>query len=740
MNNPSKMEKARGRFWVPLLAPPLILGLMVLVAQTDVGRQLENLTHDWRLESRIGSDPPAHDKIVLVGIGEESLVRFGRWGDWSRETHGDFCKLVSLRPPSVLAWDFLFTEKSADPAADFYFGEGLSLHVGAITGAVADISGANLDPYPSESIGNTTPIENVSGDTTQLLTARNGQVPIEAIADASWTGFVNVAPSRIDGIRRKAPLVVNFGGKIYPSLVLQMVMRFDEAGADEVEVVIGKSVKIKSKNGDTLREIPIDKEGYIPINYRDTSRFDSWEYSKLMKNLLTLAQTGEWNTDDLEIEGRILIVGQTAEGLSDLGPTPYGAEEPLVTVHATVLSNILQNDFLKPVPLWGAMLVWIAFAWTTIWWLNRSSVSLAIFIPTLLILGYIALAFLLFSSKSILLPVFLPVAGFVGLHSFAIADRLLAEAKEKREIRAVFGTYAGKELVDSIIASGLKPELGGEKTEITVFFTDIAGFSSFSEQLEPEDLVALMISYMSEFTDVLLENGGVLDKYIGDAIAAMFGVLVPFKDHAYRAVATSIHMQRKQQELCAKWKEEGRWPDSVNAMQTRIGINTGDVVTGNMGSRQRINFTMTGDAVNLAARCESGAKSYGAYTMITEATFDAAKAAKDDIVYRYLDKIQVKGRAQPVKVFEVIEFENAVSEQVSECLKIYREGIGHYLQRNWVEARICFEKSAELETWHPNKSAGVKTNPSLVMAERCNELTQNPPPEDWDGVYVMTGK
>lgn len=738
MNTSSKLESARGRFWVPLLAPPLILALMVLIAQTEVAQQLENLTQDWRLRSRAETDPPASERIVIVGIGEYSLKKAGRWEDWNRGIHGQFCSLVALRPPAVLAWDFFFSEKSGDESNDHFLADELALHVGAITGAVADDSRPELVPYAKESIGKTTPITNVSGDRSRLLSASNGQVPIDVIAESAWTGFVNVDPSRIDGIRRRAPLIVSFGGSIYPSLILQMVMQADGADSDDVEVVIGEAITITGREG--TRVIPIGDDGKMPINYRDTSTFMAWDYVQLMEYLAAFEQTGTWSDELLEIEDKVLIVGQVAPGLSDFGPTPYRGSEPLVTIQATALNNILQNDFLKTFPLWATMLIWLAFAWATIWWLNRSPVTLAIFIPTLIILGYFALAFLLFSSKSILLPLFLPVSGFLGLHGFAIADRLLAEAKEKREIRAVFGTYAGKELVESIIASGLKPELGGEKTEITVFFTDIAGFSSFSEQLAPEDLVALMISYMSELTDVLLENGGVLDKYVGDAIAAMFGVLVPFKDHAYRAVATSIHMQRKQQELCAKWKEEGRWPDKVNDMHTRIGINTGDVVTGNMGSRQRINFTMTGDAVNLAARCESGAKSYGAFTMITEATLNAARAENDNVVYRYLDKIVVMGRAQPVAVFEVIDFKDSVSATTTKCLKIYQNGIDQYLKRHWDEARSCFEESAELEPWRPGVHPGVKTNPSLVMAERCVELAQNPPPEDWDGVYVMKEK
>jgi adenylate cyclase len=738
MNDSSKMKRARGRLWVPLLAPPLILGFMALIAHTDVSQQLENLTQDWRLRSRAENDPPAHESIVIVGIGEYSLKKVGRWEDWNRGIHGQFCNLVALRPPAVLAWDLFFSEKSGDESHDTYFADELSLHIGAISGAVADDSRPNLAPYPANSIGKTTPITNVAGDISALLAAPNGQVPIPSIAESAWTGFVNAAPSRIDGIRRHVPLIVNFGGKVYPSLILQIVMQFDGATSEDVEIILGKAITITV--GESSRVIPISDEGKMPINYRDTSTFLAWDYVQLMERLSAFEETGNWGDDLLEIEDRILIVGQIAAGLADFGPTPYRGAEPLVTTQATALSNILQEDFLKPVSLWLTLAVWLGFAWLTIWWLNRSTVSLAFFIPSLLVLGYVALSFLLFSSKNILLPLFIPVAGFLVLHGTAIADRLIAEAKEKREIRSIFGAYAGKELVDSIIASGQKPQLGGEKLELTVFFSDIAGFSSFSEQLSPEELVSLMINYLSEFTDLLMDQGGVLDKYIGDAIVGMFGVLVPYEDHAYRAVATTILMQRKQQELCEKWQKEGRWPDGVNSMRTRIGLNTGSAVIGNMGSRQRINFTMTGDTVNLAARCESGAKSYGAYTMITEATLLAAKATKDDIVYRYLDKIRVAGRSEHVSMFEVIGFKDAVPPNISECLQIYQKGIDRYMANEWTEARKHFEMSAKVEPWQPGVHTGVKTNPSLVMLERCDKLAQNPPPEDWDGVYVMKGK
>ncbi|MEM7699667.1 MAG: adenylate/guanylate cyclase domain-containing protein, partial [Verrucomicrobiota bacterium] len=278
-----------------------------------------------------------------------------------------------------------------------------------------------------------------------------------------------------------------------------------------------------------------------------------------------------------------------------------------------------------------------------------------------------------------------------------------------------------------------------EKVDISIMFTDIQGFSTFSEQLEPEELVELMVEYLSELTDIITDYGGTLDKYIGDAIDAMFGAPLPLDDHAHVSVMTAIEIQRKQAELREKWKKEGR-PDLVQEMRTRVGLNTGAAVVGNMGSTRRFNYTMMGDNVNLGARCESGAKAYGVYTMITGDTYSAARESKDDITYRFLDQIVVKGRTLPVKVYEVVETNNNITTETKDCLKHYADGMNLYLAQKWDDAIATFEKSAALEPYQPDRDPGVHTNPSQVMIARCGMMQVSPPPADWDGVFTMVSK
>lgn len=722
------------------LAPVAILGLVMEVSSLDLAQRLENVTVDWRFKGREASDPPADPRILLVGIGEHSLRSVGRWEEWTREIHALFLNRLLARPPRVVAYDFLFTEPSKDPAKDEVFAEMMAYFPGGVTAAFADDTRADDDLYAGESIGKTRPLTRVSGDRSALVSAPGGPTPIPVLAESSWTGFVNSPPSRIDGIRRKIPLVVGFAGQVYPSFVLQILMQMEEVGPDAVEVVLGDSIRLEGRDGG-VREIPIERDGFMHLNYRGRAAFEPVDYIELMQKLDEFGGAETWPETLPPIEGQVLLVGQMAEGLTDFGPTPFSAREPLVLVQAVALDNILRGDYLRIVPLWQVMLGWLPLAWGTLWFLRKSPVVLAAAVPLVLVAAFVAAASLIFQARSIQLPLFLPVAGFVLVHGGALVDRLVVETRAKRRIKGLFGTYAPPEVVDAMIASGEDPQLGGQEMEITAFFSDVEGFSTFSEQLDPEQLVRLMNDYLSSMTEVLFGRGGTLDKYIGDAIVAMFGAPSPFADHAYRACAASIEIQRRQGALCARWRGEGTWPGNVHSMRTRIGLNTGPAVIGNMGSPRRFNYTMMGDTVNLAARCESGAKSYGVLTMVTGETRAAASSARDDILFRYLDKIVVKGRTQPAEVHEVLGFRDELPGGTKDCVEIYLGGIGRYLAREWDAARNAFLRSAALE---PSPLGAVPTasdsNPSLVMAERCLRMRENPPGDDWDGRYVMTSK
>ncbi|MCG8372412.1 MAG: adenylate/guanylate cyclase domain-containing protein, partial [Balneolales bacterium] len=254
---------------------------------------------------------------------------------------------------------------------------------------------------------------------------------------------------------------------------------------------------------------------------------------------------------------------------------------------------------------------------------------------------------------------------------------------------------------------------------------------TFSERLEPKQLVTLINEYLTAMTDIINDQGGTLDKFIGDAIVAFFGAPVFIEDHALRACISSQLMEKKLEELRVKWKKDN-WPEIVWRMQHRMGMNTGVMVTGNMGSERRFNYTMMGDNVNLAARCESGAKAYNVFTMVTESTRNVAEAKGDDCLFRKLDTIVVKGRYQPVTMYEIAGLRSDASQDLFECIGLYEQGMEAYFNQHWDSAKSFFQQSLALERY--------QKNPSQIFIERCEWMEANPPGRDWDGVFVMKTK
>jgi adenylate cyclase len=335
-----------------------------------------------------------------------------------------------------------------------------------------------------------------------------------------------------------------------------------------------------------------------------------------------------------------------------------------------------------------------------------------------------------------------PLAGFFLLQGFMVGRRLLQEQRAKEQIKNMFGTYVSPELVKRMVESGESPRLGGHEDEITAYFSDIQGFSTFSEKLPPDRLVELMNEYLTACTDIVQQEGGTLDKYIGDAVVAMFGAPIALPDHAYRGCVATQRVQKKLGELREKWRSEGdKWPEIVWRMQSRIGLNSGRCIIGNMGSRTRFNYTMMGDNVNLAARMESAAKSWGVYTLCSEATKIACEEhGGDRVVFRALGRIIVLGRSRPVPFYEIVGLKEDVSSQTRECLAHFAVGLEKYYARDWEGAIEAFGRSQDFEPNIPGTTPGVMTNPSLIFTEIARRFSQYPPPDAWDGVHVMKEK
>ncbi len=335
-------------------------------------------------------------------------------------------------------------------------------------------------------------------------------------------------------------------------------------------------------------------------------------------------------------------------------------------------------------------------------------------------------------GDSVLIPITAPLAGIAFTYLSNMVFQYINERKDKNYLKNTFGAYISHDLIDKMYEEKQEPKLGGVAGYHTAFFSDIQSFSSFSEVMEPEELVSLMNEYLTEMTDILIKQHGTLDKYIGDAIVAFFGAPVPVDNHEYLACITALEMQNKLNDLREKW-EKGDYPKIVHEMQHRIGLSSGKMVTGNMGSKMRMNYTMTGDAVNLGARLETSCKQYGVYIQVEETLY---QAVEDHFEWRFLDYVRVKGREKPVNTYELLGRKGEVSDSILKMRDHFEDAYSFYTQQKWREAIKRFTASEELEEMFP----GRITNPSAVYIERCKYLKRNHPDKDWDGVWTLKEK
>jgi len=467
--------------------------------------------------------------------------------------------------------------------------------------------------------------------------------------------------------------------------------------------------------------------------------------------------------------GKFIFTGATATGLGDVRQTPYGAMTGVNVIMNAFSTVVTQNPLRTStdIPhLDFLLLLGISLLCGFLYGLTNIRISAIIFV--LLFLGTFATALALFWAQSLFLKttplLFSNAIIFVSI----IVFKVLTEEKDKKFLKATFSSYLAPELIDEMYQSKTIPALGGEARQVTAFFTDIQGFSTFSEKLTAHQLVELLNEYLSNMTDILISEKGTLDKYEGDAIIAFFGAPMEIPDHSLRACRVAVSMQDRLLELCEKWGKErqrpdepnrntkglppeewepgDKWPKVVHQMKMRIGINTGEIVVGNMGSAMRMNYTMMGDPVNLAARLEEAGKQYGVYTLVSENTLafeftnESGETARvgDMLEFRFIDNIAVVGKSEPVRVYEVWTMKGGITHAEQDLVKIFDEGMQRYLRMEWDQAIAKFSESFKIE-----RVPDGKTTPSEVFIQRCKTFKEHPPAgpgETWDGVFRLTEK
>jgi adenylate cyclase len=748
-------------------------------------QRLEYASLDTRFRYRPRSATPVDPRIVIVDIDQHSQEVLGKW-PFSRTHFAKMLDVLREDGAKVAAFDITFSkpDQSAapiralwaemearkklgeriDPAlaaevqklaaaydADKQFAEAIQRFGAVVLGnfflhTEADLRGLDdktLEAYANQiafySFPSVRPLHPETGkqDRVSLMekfapdnllpkgTEANLEVLTSALSEeASSTGFFNVYPD-VDGVVRQSNLIIPYGRSkdfsdwdLYASLDVQAVRSYFRLPNEQVVLEYGPVGAYRIVFGQAA-QIRTDDLGRVVINFHGPG-YTYPHYS------LTDVTEREFSPETFR--DKIVLIGATATGIGDLRTTPFGGlDYPGVEIHANVIDGILHQSFLVrgakqtltdvvlilcfgfPLGIWMALVaprwMWLgAFLfvplvavdyWTFLhsWWLNFTVPALTLASNVLLVSLY----------------------------------RSLFEEKEKRRVRSAFGQYLSPEVIRRLLVNPRLVE--PRKTEITVMFSDIRGFTTISERLDAQDLAVFLNQYLSDMTRLVFDHYGTLDKYIGDAVMAFWGA--PFEEpgHAAKACNTAVKMMERVREMQRAWEAEGK-----PHLDIGIGINTGMASVGNMGSTLRYGYTALGDAVNLSSRLEGLNKEYGTHILVNETTYVAAK--NDGLIFRELDLIRVKGKLQPVTIYELIgrAGENSVygtSEETSCRLELFQQARALYRQRRWEEAQKTFQTI--LDKW-PNDG------PSRAYWKRCQEYLFDEPPSGWDGVFTMTHK
>jgi adenylate cyclase len=676
-----------------------------------------------------GYGPPRSAQIVYVTITDDSYDKFGTH-ILDRMEMARVNEALAQLGPAAVAYDLIFPLPSI-PAADQRFADSIK-QLGAVYLPIAPDLTPTAQPFQW---GNGLAYERLRSEqlrqpreqgAAQPLYVTRALMQFDAFAAAAFnTGHIGAAQDA-DGVFRHLPLLVKIDTAYLPSMALSVFLDTVKVPWTAVTVHWGHAMTIPALPGSTLTRdivIPIDAQGrvFVPYTQKWGQDFPAMPMHKLLKDFDDPNIRG--NLQDF-FENKFVFVGDVSTGIADAGQTPLDRYAPLVMMHAALMNGLLTHTFYHQWSFWDVLaLVCLIGVLVGLAAMAQSSMVLyatgaIIFVGLLVLTGIEWVHFTLFPLVSVLnsfLVIFFGIV--VGLE--------VAIARDRAFIRNAFAKYVSEKVVNELLQHPELLHLGGEERVVSVLFSDIENFTTLSERLSPRELVSLLNNYLTEMTAIVLEQGGIIDKYIGDGIMAEFGAPIPVLHHADQAVRTALHMQRRLEELRPQWRQQG-----LPELRCRVGINTGIMVVGNIGSEQVFNYTVIGDPVNLAARLEGANKYYQTLVMISEFTHDCL--TPNLFRTRLLDAVRVKGRSQPVKVYEVYgESTDDFSADDLAYYQAYHEACAAYLERRFDVARAQFEAALALRP---------KDTAAREMLYRMADLDPAALPDDWDGVMTFETK
>ena len=558
-----------------------------------------------------------------------------------------------------------------------------------------------------------------------------GNLP-ELLKAAASAGHFNPHED-VDGVSRRVPMLVEYKGAYYEPLSLAMVRVLlgmsEAAKAKSQTVVLPKVVPgfptdaLWSRGYQGLEwleigplKVPVDDEAAALVPFR--GKQNSFKY-------LSAADVIQGKVEPADLKGKIVLVGTTAPGLFDLRSTPVGTVYPGVEIHANLIGGILDRSVKQRPPyVVGAEIVLLFVTGIAMTFLLPLLTPVKQLIATIAVLmGALGLNLWVFHYGNLVLPIASGLLMTLVLFTFSMAYGFFVEARGKRQITARFGQYVPPALVDEMAKNPEAFSMVPRSQEMTVLFSDVRGFTTISEGLEPKDLSDLMNEFLTSLTEVIYRNRGTIDKYMGDAIMAFWGAPLPEKDHARLGIQAALEMHKKIAEMQPRFKAKN-WPE----IRIGVGLNSGRMSVGNMGSAIRVAYTVMGDAVNLASRLEGITKEYGAPIIVGEG---ARNLAQHDFVFREIDRVRVKGKLEPVAIYEPLGVTGEVAKPVLDELRLFNQAVKLYRAQEW--------DMAELQLFNLLKVAPEARLYQLYL-DHIRIFRSNPPGRNWDGAFTFEHK